>query len=205
MPLEINSLRLSLSAVRPWTALNSECFGVALQSSAQTIHGLASRGIRRCADGRAPLMLRVQTPVGRETGVSLRQLLYMSELARPFAPGMLEEIAARSSENNERWQVSGCLLYSKGHFLQLLEGPQEEIERLFGVISADGRHARVRVLHDALVKKRLFDGWEMRTYNLEEQTKLPKEFVDRVLDWIEGHDNNPLFLFRILDDFRKHL
>ncbi|MEM9302672.1 MAG: BLUF domain-containing protein [Pseudomonadota bacterium] len=137
--------------------------------------------------------------------MGLRQLLYMSELARPFESSLLEDIKAASGRNNERWQVSGCLLYSKGHFLQLLEGPEESVERLFGIISADGRHARVRVLHDVPIKERLFDGWEMRTYNLESRSDLPQEFIDRVLDWIERHESNPLFLFRILDDFRNYL
>lgn len=138
-------------------------------------------------------------------GMSIRQLLYISELSRGYEPGLLESIALRSTTNNEKRRVSGCLLYSKGHFLQLLEGPGDQIEELFGIISGDRRHKRIRMLHNAADAQRLFDGWEMRTYDLERTNELPPVFVARVLNWIELNDSDPLFLLHILDDFKNFL
>lgn len=138
--------------------------------------------------------------------MGIRQLIYISELTAATRPDdVLADIHASSLRNNAQRQVSGCLLYSKGHFLQLLEGPEQSIEQLFGIISSDGRHVRVRVLHDAPAHDRLFEGWEMRAYNLDSHADLPREFVSRVLDWIELHDANPVFLLRILDDFKNYL
>jgi hypothetical protein len=85
-----------------------------------------------------------------------RSLLGESMLAREI-PQILEV----SRRNNAARGVTGALLFSTDAFVQVLEGPQEGVERIFERIQCDPRHAGVVVLEAGPAPARDFAGWSM--------------------------------------------
>jgi hypothetical protein len=93
--------------------------------------------------------------------MSIFQLIYAS---RPFGfdEGTLAAILIVSRRNNARDGVTGALICRGDLYLQLLEGPQEMVERAFQRIEWDRRHLEVKLLSRRNVTERLFPGWAMR-------------------------------------------
>ncbi len=52
----------------------------------------------------------------------------------------------KARENNSRDNITGCLLYYEGEFIQYLEGNQVKVLTLFDKINADKRHKDVTLL-----------------------------------------------------------
>ena len=89
------------------------------------------------------------------------QLIYAST---PFGfdEGTLAALLIVSRRNNARDGVTGALICRGDLYLQLLEGPQEMVERAFQRIEWDRRHLDVKVLSRRNVTERLFPEWAMR-------------------------------------------
>ncbi len=89
------------------------------------------------------------------------QLIYAST---PFGfdEGTLAALLIVSRRNNARDGVTGALICRGDLYLQLLEGPQNMVERAFRRIEWDRRHLDVKVLSRRNVTERLFPEWAMR-------------------------------------------
>ena len=72
-----------------------------------------------------------------------------------------EQILTVSQLNNVRRGITGALMFNGQAFVQILEGPQEEVEKLFETIQLDPRHADVTVLDVSTVSTRRFGNWSM--------------------------------------------
>ena len=73
----------------------------------------------------------------------------------------IEHILAVSRRNNARDGVTGALLYNRGCFAQVLEGPLAAIERVFERIGRDERHSDVTVVSFEPVERYEFAEWSM--------------------------------------------
>ena len=63
---------------------------------------------------------------------------------------------------NNRNDITGALLYvEQGMFIQLVEGPPDNIEKLLHKLGKDERHRSLTVIYDELIEKRWFTGWLM--------------------------------------------
>jgi hypothetical protein len=91
----------------------------------------------------------------------LISLVYSSRASRSFRPDGLEALAARSRENNHRTGLTGLLLYSRGRFLQTLEGPEDALRERMTVITADPRHTHVQTLIEERIEQRRYPNWLM--------------------------------------------
>jgi hypothetical protein len=108
--------------------------------------------------------------------MALSQLIYISRslLERQVERG-LTAIQVASARNNADFSVSGLLLYSGGHFLQILEGREAVIERLFHKISGDPRHTDVTRLICQRIEDRLFENWQMGLLNLDRESAIDRQ------------------------------
>ena len=93
--------------------------------------------------------------------VDLKRVIYVSEKT-DSSDASLAQIIASSTKNNLESGVTGCLLSGSNSFLQLLEGPRQTIDRLYGTINADNRHKNVVMLTDEDIDERLFSSWSMK-------------------------------------------
>jgi len=106
--------------------------------------------------------------------MTLSQLIYSSEICldafdsgRPIAEE-LETMLQNAQRQNRKILVTGILLYSAGHFLQILEGHPLVVRRLYAKISTDPRHRNVEELAYFACGSRMFDQWFMGMLNLDE-------------------------------------
>ena len=89
------------------------------------------------------------------------QLIYSSQ---PFGYNLeiLSGILTTSRVNNKKKNITGALICREDIFLQLLEGPKEDIEQTYESIKRDDRHLNVRHLLDHNIDQRLFPAWAMK-------------------------------------------
>ena len=89
------------------------------------------------------------------------QLVYAS---RPFGfdAGTLIDILFKARARNAEADVTGCLICRDDIYLQLLEGPAENVTRIYKKILEDDRHVEVTQLVRHGVPERMFGRWAMR-------------------------------------------
>ena len=93
--------------------------------------------------------------------MKLTQLIYCSQ---PFGYSLeiLSAILVASRANNRKNDITGALICRSDIFLQLLEGPEQNVKNTYEAIQNDDRHINVYHLIDQPVKKRLFPAWAMK-------------------------------------------
>jgi hypothetical protein len=62
---------------------------------------------------------------------------------------------------NRRRGITGALLFSRGYFAQILEGPRVEVEATYEDITLDARHQDLCVVHVGPIPQRSFPNWLM--------------------------------------------
>ena len=87
--------------------------------------------------------------------------LYTSKAVRPFSESELNVLLNGARKKNDQIHVTGLLLYVNGHFLQILEGNEEEVKHLIKRIKCDTRHANFNIVGSMNCKQRAFPKWSM--------------------------------------------
>lgn len=93
--------------------------------------------------------------------MSLRRLAYTSQATVPFNKRALLDLLHDARAFNSLDQISGLLMHSQGHFLQILEGEPEAIDDLLARLSRDPRHSTPKIILDGPAGSRLFSQWSM--------------------------------------------
>ena len=93
--------------------------------------------------------------------VEVNQLVYTSVATAPFSPDALRTLLNRARANNTAAGVSGMLLHVDGTFLQVLEGSDDTVHKLYTDIGKDPRHNRVLMLLTREIGERNFPDWSM--------------------------------------------
>ena len=98
----------------------------------------------------------------------LVRLLYASRAVDGIDDAFLRSILDQSRENNLEHGITGilCTYPEGGVFIQALEGGREAVNRLYGNIVRDRRHADVTILDFAEIEERRFAGWRMGNVDL---------------------------------------
>lgn len=109
------------------------------------------------------------------------QLVYASTAAREMTSSDLETLLRAARKKNDRLDVTGMLLYRDEHFVQVLEGREHTVRRLYDTIRSDDRHTHVITLRERLVEEREFPSWTMGFRNLNgtagQKEELPEGYV----------------------------
>ena len=88
-------------------------------------------------------------------------LVYVSYSSRPIIEEDLRHILEVSKRDNAKANITGMLLYLQGRFIQILEGPKEAIDNLYGKIIQDPRHKNPQIILEGRIVKRNFSNWNM--------------------------------------------
>ncbi|NPD04446.1 BLUF domain-containing protein [Nocardioides sp. zg-1308] len=135
---------------------------------------------------------------------TLLTITYTSSAMQLMSVAELVDLIEQIRPKNERLGVTGLLLYSGGTVIQTLEGPEDVIDGLFGVITADARHTDVRVVDRRYVDQRAFATWSMgfRNVTAREIADL-QDFGDFARQSV-GDDlsSHAVAAFGLLDTFR---
>lgn len=90
---------------------------------------------------------------------TLFRVFYVSRsLAAPTDVTTILEISRR---RNQVSGITGSLVFTGGHFAQLLEGSAQAVAEAMARIDADPRHEQVTRLIEGAADRRRFDGWAM--------------------------------------------
>lgn len=79
----------------------------------------------------------------------------------------VNRILVHSRRNNRRREIGGVLHFGNGFFFQYLEGPADEVDRLYATICRDPRHEDVRRLTRRPIRSRRFEDWTMKFVAIE--------------------------------------
>jgi hypothetical protein len=104
----------------------------------------------------------------------LETIVYVSRSLIPAADARQEvdNIVDRAMQANRVADISGALLYTGGHFAQILEGEADRLDPLIARIAADRRHGDVTILLRGPLAERRFALWACAYSG-------PSHFVDR--------------------------
>ena len=91
----------------------------------------------------------------------MRQIVYFSTAAARQDAITTASILAVSRDRNLRDSVTGLLVAGGHRYLQVIEGPEQVIDRLITRIRGDDRHVGVTVMVDRRIDQRSFRGWSM--------------------------------------------
>ncbi|GAB2780681.1 hypothetical protein HNQ93_001323 [Hymenobacter luteus] len=95
------------------------------------------------------------------SSLRLHHLVYHSSATTPMSEQELADLLAQSRHWNTAHHLTGLLLYSHGNIMQVLEGPEHEVEYIFSRIRLDQRHQNVLKLADGPISFRNFSQWSM--------------------------------------------
>ena len=91
----------------------------------------------------------------------MHSLVYRSVAVENFELPDIYKMLSDARLFNSRHNITGCLLFHDNQFLQLLEGEEKEVERLFLRIKKDSRHHKLEIICEERSSIRLFDEWSM--------------------------------------------
>jgi hypothetical protein len=112
---------------------------------------------------------------------SLRCILYVSTAAWALSEVEIEVILETSRERNQHADVTGILLHRDGTFMQLIEGPQASLDRIFAIIRRDARHTGIIEILNEPATARELPIWSMAYRTRNFQAFVDPELFDSLL------------------------
>lgn len=109
---------------------------------------------------------------------NLAYLLYSSTSNSPMSPDDLAGILKTCHENNGVRDITGMLLYKDGCFMQILEGEEEQIRKLFETIQQDPRHSGILEIASDPIRERSFSDWSMGFIDMDQVIPDAPEFEE---------------------------
>lgn len=137
----------------------------------------------------------------------LFHLVYFSKASEPMTEDRLAALLESSRAYNASNGITGMLLYKDDCFIQLLEGHEEDVQRVFEAIKRDSRHYSVELLWSRYVQHRDFPDWTMGFQNINRLDPVTLDgftpFLDRDFRYEHFLDNST-DVHAMLQVFRKN-
>lgn len=86
-------------------------------------------------------------------------ICYISTATDDFESKNIDGLFARWQEKNGEREIKGILLFSDGHFFQVLEGERTAVLALFNEINKDRRHSGIIQVLGKDIEKGSLDGY----------------------------------------------
>ncbi|MEN6669330.1 BLUF domain-containing protein [Psychrobacter sp. B38] len=111
----------------------------------------------------------------------------VSDLSMRMPTG-LSDIISVSRKHNPELNITGIISYRQGQYLQVLEGPSTEVDRLMAKIGVDPRHQDIWVFLNKDVTKRSFQNWGVSVFDFVDQGIFFETFIEDNRAIINGFD-----------------
>jgi len=95
------------------------------------------------------------------------RLIYASSAVQALKAEQLLALLEHSQRNNRAEEITGILLYSNDTFFQVLEGEEEQVNKLYVQIEKDPRHKDCKIVEKLNVTERAFPYWSMGYEKIE--------------------------------------
>lgn len=107
--------------------------------------------------------------------MSLHTLVFMSRAVRPFSEEELVQLSRSACTNNRIRGITALLMYCDGDFIEALEGPSDDVFRVFGRIACDPRHQHIEVLLSGTIDQRNFEYPSMGVLDASKECAICRE------------------------------
>ena len=135
---------------------------------------------------------------------NLSVIVYRSKAVEAMTDIDLFYLLMHARERNKVNDLSGVIIYDRGHFFQWLEGPDQALGQTWNNIRTDARHTDVHVLADQSIPTRLFAGWTMQLAHRDRQHEMVVEgFAVAASSLLDDLHLNPAKVPNILASFSK--
>ncbi len=114
----------------------------------------------------------------------LRRVIYLSRSRRQYRGNELLGLCARFAASNVSNGITGVLVQTGDHFVQILEGAPHALMMLLRAIERDPRHTDFRYLLDEPIERRLFGAWSMGMLRVGEAYALTAADVQQVRQYV---------------------
>ena len=94
------------------------------------------------------------------------RLIYKSRAGQTIDWEFIRTLVETSEPSNVKAGITGILLATRTHFLQVLEGDFDAINRLFLRIARDPRHDEIQLISFNCTESRLFADWAMHAVGI---------------------------------------
>lgn len=124
-------------------------------------------------------------------------LIYSSGVESYLGDIDISSLLYAARQSNAKHKITGIFLNINGKFIQVIEGEESAVKKLYEIISRDRRHKDLSVLLEKEIGKRKFDGWNLGFKNITEG-ELEKYPV--LKSFLEDHaavDSNDLYDFLV--------
>ncbi len=139
----------------------------------------------------------------------LYELLYSSSAIEEFNGEDIKLLLEQCYTNNKKYGITGCMIYKKREFIQVIEGEKEYVLDLFRNIKKDKRHTKIKVIWKGETTERSFNDWQMGFYNLNVENKEQIEgFADILKEKISknlrtNHESTASRLFEVISSYLR--
>lgn len=89
------------------------------------------------------------------------ELIYVSQAKDALTTAEIKSILETARTNNAKNSITGLLCFDGHQFLQIIEGPKQNIKELYTQIAKDERHDHVELIHFDKITERTFTRWQM--------------------------------------------
>lgn len=127
------------------------------------------------------------------------QLTYSSVASPGISVTDIEDIISEAKQFNTAHDITGCLIYNNGYFLQILEGDKQLVMILINKIKLDDRHDHFAILSEGQTKFRTFKDWAMAYYHNPLNAELNREvqeIKDSLLE-LSSSSKKPNFALKV--------
>ncbi len=104
--------------------------------------------------------------------MNVYQLTYQSKSIGELDQDILNLILEEAITRNSKEQITGCLVYFNGSFIQILEGAKENVLSTYDKILKDKRHHLIDLLWENDSEKRFFEKWDMGFFSPESDNEI---------------------------------
>jgi len=138
----------------------------------------------------------------------MHSLVYRSLASESFNISQIYGMLSKAKDYNFEHHITGCLLYHNNNFLQLIEGEEKEVLKLFQKISTENRHHSLQMLESDHIEKRVFDEWSMAFHDygqngLSANLKLGQ--IDTILKHSDAFNKNSRTVLRFFGSLKEVL
>jgi hypothetical protein len=89
------------------------------------------------------------------------EVVYHSVATGDLSEEAIFDLVKKAQESNKQKNITGCLLYHKGEFIQALEGNETDVNLLLKKIENDPRNKEMYIIFKNECAKRSYSAWNM--------------------------------------------
>lgn len=113
-------------------------------------------------------------------------ICYISSATLDFSDPEILELLEDWKEKNSRLDIKGILLYSQGHFFQVLEGEKRAVLKIFHSIQEDTRHSEIIQVMGKDIARGSLDGYIID--HLKQTTFSRPDLIKDYCESVKGMD-----------------